>query len=81
MKGQPTLVFLPGKSHGQWSLEGYSPWGHKELDMTERLTHTHTHTHTSSSTTVYKGLRKNILKREKEIRKHELNEMVSLSKK
>ena len=44
-------------------------------------THTHTHTHTSSSTTVYKGLRKNILKREKEIRKHELNEMVSLSKK
>ena len=42
---------------------------------------TNTHTHTSSSTTVYKGLRKNILKREKEIRKHELNEMVSLSKK
>ena len=27
--------FLPGKSHGQRSLEGYSPWGHKELDMTE----------------------------------------------
>ena len=26
---------LPGKSHGQRSLEGYSPWGHKELDMTE----------------------------------------------
>ena len=25
---------------------GYSPWGRKELDMTERLTHTHTHTHT-----------------------------------
>ena len=26
---------------------GYSPWGHKELDMTERLnTQTHTHTHT-----------------------------------
>ena len=24
----------------------YSPWGHKELDMTESLTHTHTHTHT-----------------------------------
>ena len=22
---------------------GYSPWGHKELDTTERLTHTHTH--------------------------------------
>ena len=32
---QPTRVFLPGKSHGQRSLEGYSPWGHQELDMTE----------------------------------------------
>ena len=28
-------VFLPGKSHGQKSLEGYSPQGHKELDTTE----------------------------------------------
>ena len=28
---------LPGKSHGQRSLVGYSPWGRKELDMTERL--------------------------------------------
>ena len=26
-KGQPTLVFLPGKFHGQRSLQGYSPWG------------------------------------------------------
>ena len=32
---QPTPVFLPGKSHGQRSLGGYSPWGCKELDMTE----------------------------------------------
>ena len=32
---QPTLVFLPGESHGQRSLAGYSPWGCKELDMTE----------------------------------------------
>ena len=32
---QPTLVFLSGEAHGQWSLAGYSPWGHKELDMTE----------------------------------------------
>ena len=39
---QPTPVFLPGKSHGQRSLVGYSPWGRKELDMTERLTHLHT---------------------------------------
>ena len=38
-KWQPTPVFLPGKSHGQKSLAGYSPWGHKELDATE---HTHT---------------------------------------
>ena len=34
---QPTLVFLPGESHGQKSLVGYSPWGRKELDMTLRL--------------------------------------------
>ena len=46
-KWQPTPVLLPGESHGQRSLVGYSPWGCKELDMTERLhTHTHTHTHT-----------------------------------
>ena len=44
-KWQPTPVLLPGKSHGQRSLVGYTPWGHKESDMTERLTHTHTHTH------------------------------------
>ena len=31
---QPTPVFLPRKSHGQRSLVGYSPWGHKESDMT-----------------------------------------------
>ena len=34
-KWQPTPVFLPGKFHRQRSLVGYSPWGHKELDMTE----------------------------------------------
>ena len=38
------LVFLPGEFHGQRKLMGYSPWGRKELDMTELLTHTHTHT-------------------------------------
>ena len=31
---QPTPVFLPGDSHGQRSLGGYSPWGCQELDMT-----------------------------------------------
>ena len=35
---QPTPVFLPGESHGQRTLAGYSPRGHKKLDMTERLT-------------------------------------------
>ena len=34
-EGQSTLVFLPGEFHGQRSLAGYSPWGHKELDTTE----------------------------------------------
>ena len=34
---QCTPVLLPGKSHGQRSLVGYSPWGHKESDTTERL--------------------------------------------
>jgi len=33
----PTLEFLPGEFHGQRSLEGYTSWGHKELDMTEQL--------------------------------------------
>ena len=32
---QPTPVFLPAEFHGQRSLAGYSPWGHKELDRTE----------------------------------------------
>ena len=36
-KWQPTSVFLPGKSHGQRSLAGYSSRGHKESDTTERL--------------------------------------------
>ena len=35
-------VFLPGKLHGQRSLMGYSPGGHKELDTTEQLPLTHT---------------------------------------
>ena len=34
---QPTPVLLPGKSHGQRSLVGCSPWGCKESDTTERL--------------------------------------------
>ena len=34
---QTTPVFLPGESHGQRGIMGYSPWGHKESDMTEQL--------------------------------------------
>ena len=36
---QPSCLENP---HGHRSLAGYSPWGHKESDTTERLTHTHT---------------------------------------
>ena len=36
-KWQSTPVLLPGKSHGQRSLVGCSPWGRKESDRTERL--------------------------------------------
>ena len=38
MNWQPTLVFLPGESHGQPSLAGYSPWGHKTVgqDLTTK---------------------------------------------
>ena len=34
-------VFLPGEFHGQRSLVGYSPWGNKQLDMTEQPTQLH----------------------------------------
>ena len=33
--GNPLQYFFPGKSHGQRSLAGYSPWGHKESDIIE----------------------------------------------
>ena len=42
---QSAPVFLPGESHGQVSLAGYSSWGRKESDMTE-VTYLHAHTHT-----------------------------------
>ena len=34
----PTPAFLPGEFHRERSLRGYSPWGHKELNLTEQLT-------------------------------------------
>ena len=40
----PIPVFLPGESHGQRGLVGYSPWGRKESDTTERLHFTSLHT-------------------------------------
>ena len=36
-KWQPPPVFLPGESHGQRTLVGYGPQGHRELDTTERV--------------------------------------------
>ena len=42
-KWLPTLVFLPGRSHGQRSLAGYSPWGRRRHDWA------HTHTYTQSA--------------------------------
>ena len=36
-KWHPTPVLLPGKSHGRRNLVGYSPWGCKESDTTERV--------------------------------------------
>ena len=41
---QPTPVLLPGESHGQRNLVGYSPQDSKDADMTESTCHTHTHT-------------------------------------
>ena len=39
-KWQPTPVFLPGESHGQRSLAGYSPWGPKEIQLSIHTYHT-----------------------------------------
>ena len=43
---QPTPVFLPGESHGQRSLAGYSPRSHKKSDTTEQLTLSLSHMYT-----------------------------------
>ena len=51
-KWQPTPVLLPGKSHGQRSVVGYSPRGHKESDTTEQLHFTFTYL---SSENLYAG--------------------------
>ena len=41
---EPTPVFLPGESHGQRRPVGYTPYGHKQSNMTKCTPHTHTHT-------------------------------------
>ena len=59
-KWQPTPVFLPGKSQGQRSLEGYSPWGHKEWTRLKLLStpeHACTSLKTLSPSTVTWGIR------------------------
>ena len=49
-KWQPTPIFLPGKSHGQRSLVGYSPGGTKSQTNLRDWTNTHTQTNTSEQT-------------------------------
>ena len=51
---QPIPVFLPGESHRQRSLVGYSSWSYKESDTTEHThIHSHVHTHTRTHTHTY----------------------------
>ena len=46
---QPTPVFLPGESHGQRSLAGHSPRGHRGSDMSEVTEHTHRVSYTQNT--------------------------------
>ena len=41
-KQQPSAAFLPGKSHRQRNVAGYSPWGHRKLDTIEATEYPHT---------------------------------------
>ena len=52
-------VFLPGKSHRGRSLAGYSPWGHKESDTTERI-HFHIQERSKSQISKTRGERGDI---------------------
>ena len=49
----PTPVFWPGEFHGQRSLTGYSPWGCKELDTTERLSLSLVYIHITFSLSIH----------------------------
>ena len=44
---------MPGEFYGERSLVGYSPWGHKDLDMTETTEHAHENTYICTHTYVY----------------------------
>ena len=50
---QPTLVFLPGESHGQKSLAAYSPQGRKESEMT--VTNTQKHSQVTNNIVIVLG--------------------------
>ena len=76
----PTPIFLPGKSYGQRSLMGYSPWGLKELDMTEATWHTnamekrkfHLKTKLMEATFIFEGGRVHIIKKTPILRLHSI---------
>ena len=57
--GRPTAVFLPGKFHGQRSLGGYSPWGHKKSDTTEHSTEQKERSSTRESKKRWQEVKKN----------------------
>ena len=48
--GNPFQYSCLANSMEKAALRGYSPWDHKQLDMTDQLTHTHIHTHTHTRT-------------------------------
>ena len=54
-KWPPALVFLAGIFHGQRSLAGYSPCGHKESDTTEPLSTAHIYISTDKDQTCASG--------------------------
>ena len=56
-KWLPNPVFLPGEFYGQRSLVGYSPWGRRESDTTERLSTAHLLTIRDSTTVIKQGER------------------------
>ena len=61
-EGNSNPLQLPGEFHGQRSLAGHSPWGHKELDTTEQLSLHFSFTNfTVQSSTTRKTIKKNCL--------------------